>query len=56
VLKKRYGIAKYEHLPMAKYEDCIAFIKRSYQILTSEELTSEELTGDQLSLPDIDAE
>jgi hypothetical protein len=51
VLKKRYGIAKYEHLPMAKYEDCIAFIKRSYQTLTSE-----ELTGDQLSLPDIDAE
>jgi hypothetical protein len=51
VLKKRYGIAKYEHLPMAKYEDCIAFIKRSYQTLTSE-----ELTGDQLSLPDINAE
>lgn len=51
VLKKRYGIAKYEHLPMTKYEDCVAFIRRSYQTLTGE-----ELTGDQLSLPNLDAE
>jgi hypothetical protein len=47
VLKKRYGIAKYEHLPTAQYDDCIAFIKRSYAAITGD-----ELTGDQLILPD----
>jgi hypothetical protein len=48
-LKKRFGVAKYEHLPAAQYEDCVAFIKRSYA-----SLTGEELTGEQLQLPDID--
>ena len=50
VLKKQYSIAKYEHLPAAKYEDCVAFIKRSYRALTGEDLAS-----DQLTLPDFDA-
>jgi len=50
VIKQRYGVAKYEHLPTAQYDDCVSFIKRSYK-----SLTGEELSGDQLQLPDFDA-
>ena len=43
VLKKRYDVAKYEHLPAAEYDDCVDFMKRSYKKLTGEELTGEQL-------------
>jgi hypothetical protein len=43
VLKKRYNIAKYEHLPASDYQNCVDFIKRSYRTLTGEELTGEQL-------------
>ena len=43
VLKKRYDVAKYEHLPATEYNSCIDFIKRSYNTLTGEELTGEQL-------------
>lgn len=48
-IKRRYDLSKYEHLPAAKYEDCVAFIRRSY---TS--LTGQELSGEQMILPDLD--
>lgn len=41
-LKARYRIARYEDLPAAKYADCIAFIRQSYQALTGEDLTLPE--------------
>jgi hypothetical protein len=50
VLKKRYDVAKYEHLPGAEYDDCVDFIKRSYT-----KLTGEELSGEQLRFLDFDA-
>ena len=43
VLKKRYDVAKYEHLPATEYNSCVDFIKRSYNTLTGEELTGEQL-------------
>jgi hypothetical protein len=43
VLKKRYDLAKYEHLPAAEYDDCIGFIKQSYATLTGANLTGEQL-------------
>jgi len=43
VLKKRYDIAKYEHLPAAEYTSCVDFIKRAYKMLTGEELSGEQL-------------
>jgi hypothetical protein len=43
VLKKRYDLSKYEHLPAAEYDDCVDFIKRSYAKLTGAQLTGEQL-------------
>ncbi len=43
VLKKRYDVAKYEHLPATEYNSCVDFIKRSYKTLIGEELTGEQL-------------
>lgn len=48
-IKRRYDIAKYEHLPTEKYTDCVAFIRRSY-----EQLTGAPLVGEQLNLLDGD--
>jgi hypothetical protein len=44
-IKTRYGIAKYEHLPAARYDDCVTYIKVSYQRLTGEELVVPEQTS-----------
>jgi hypothetical protein len=43
VLKKRYDLSKYEHLPAAEYAGCVDFIKQSYAKLTGDELTGEQL-------------
>ena len=42
LLKAKYRIARYEDLPAAKYADCIAFVRQSYQALTGEELNLPE--------------
>jgi hypothetical protein len=42
LLKAKYRIARYEDLPSAKYADCVAFIRQSYQALTGEELNLPE--------------
>ncbi len=42
LLKAKYRIARYEDLPAAKYADCVAFIRQSYQALTGEELNLPE--------------
>src|SRR5215213_2953386 len=42
VLKAKYRIARYEDLPTAKYSDCVAFIRQSYQALTGEDLNLPE--------------
>ncbi len=44
-LKARYRIARYEDLPAAKYADCIAFVRQSYQALTGAELDLPEQTS-----------
>lgn len=49
LLKRRYNVAKYEHLPASHYDDCVTYIRSSYRTLTGE-----ELTGDQLQLPNFD--
>lgn len=48
-IKRRYDVAKYEHLPASEYESCVALIKQSYK-----RLTGEELSGEQMTLPDLD--
>jgi hypothetical protein len=47
VLKTHYQVAKYEDIRANQYDDCIAFIRRSY-----EKLTGEPLIGEQLGLFD----
>jgi hypothetical protein len=42
LLKAKYRIARYEDLPTAKYSDCVAFIRQSYQALTGEDLNLPE--------------
>jgi hypothetical protein len=42
LLKAKYRIARYEDLPSAKYADCVAFVRESYQALTGEELNLPE--------------
>lgn len=37
-VKKRYQLAKYDHLPAAKYDDCVAFIRAQYRALTGTDL------------------
>jgi hypothetical protein len=46
-LKTHYQVAKYEDIRANQYDDCIAFIRRSY-----EKLTGEPLIGEQLGLFD----
>lgn len=41
-VKKRYKLAKYEHLPAERYKDCVRFIKAQYRTLTGEELDAPE--------------
>lgn len=41
-LKKRYRLAKYEHLPAAHYDDCVRFIRSQYRSLTGVELDAPE--------------
>lgn len=38
-IKTRYRLAKYEHLPVEQYADCIAYIKQAYRRLTGEALS-----------------
>jgi hypothetical protein len=49
VLKGRYQVAKYEDIKASEYDDCIGFVRRSY-----EKLTGESLAGEQLGLFDSD--
>lgn len=37
-IKTRYRIAKYEHLPVGQYADCVQYITSAYRRLTGEEL------------------
>nr|PZN23620.1 MAG: hypothetical protein DIU80_16555 [Chloroflexota bacterium] len=48
-IKRKYGVAKYEHLPAAQYDDCVRFITQAYA-----RLTGSELTGEQLNFLDVD--
>ena len=48
-IKARYQIAKYEHLPAARYTECIAFIRQS-----CEQITGTPLVGEQLNMFDTD--
>ncbi|NJM09061.1 hypothetical protein HC891_26995 [Candidatus Gracilibacteria bacterium] len=41
-VKKRYLLAKYDHLPAAQYEDCVAFIRAQYRALTRSDLDAPE--------------
>jgi hypothetical protein len=49
VLKGRYHVAKYEDIKASEHDECVAFIRRSY-----EKLAGEPLTGEQLGLFDSD--
>jgi hypothetical protein len=41
-VKKRYKLAKYDHLPAERYDDCVRFIRAQYRALTGEDLDSPE--------------
>lgn len=41
-VKKRYQLAKYDHLPAAQYDDCVAFIRNQYRALTGSDLDAPE--------------
>jgi hypothetical protein len=38
IIKARYKLARYEDLPIAKYADCVSFIKQAYTTITGNEL------------------
>lgn len=44
MLKTRYQLARYEDLPAARYDECLAFIRTQYHTLTGTDL---ELTTQQ---------
>jgi hypothetical protein len=48
-LSESPDVAKYEHIPADKYDDCVSFIRRMY-----EKLTGESISGEQLRFPNID--
>jgi len=48
-IKTRYKVAKYEHIPTKNYQDCVEFIRRTY-----ERMIGEALSGEQLRLLDDD--
>jgi hypothetical protein len=37
-VKTRFGLARYEDLPAARYRDCVQFIQQAYLALTGEAL------------------
>jgi hypothetical protein len=41
-VKKRYKLAKYDHLPAERYDDCVRFIRTQYRALTGEDLDAPE--------------
>lgn len=41
-VKQRYRLAKYEHLPAARFADCVAFIRAQYRALTGSDLDMPE--------------
>lgn len=45
-LKGEFGVAKYEDIPSSRYDECLAFIRKSYA-----EETGEEMEGSQGQLP-----
>ncbi len=42
-IKTRYTVAKYEHIPASKYQDCVDFIRRAYERMAGEPLQGEQL-------------
>ncbi|HBY94057.1 MAG: hypothetical protein M5U01_12215 [Ardenticatenaceae bacterium] len=42
-LKARYRIAKYEHLPAARYDECVEFLRRSYEAVSGRPFTEAQL-------------
>ncbi len=42
LVKARFKLSRYEDLPAAKYDECITFIRTSYQALTGEDLIANE--------------
>lgn len=41
-IKTRYRVAKYEHIPAAKFDDCITYIDRAYQKLTGAPISHDD--------------
>jgi hypothetical protein len=41
-VKKRFQLAKYDHLPATQYDDCVTFIRAQYRALTGTELDAPE--------------
>jgi hypothetical protein len=37
-LKAKYKLSRYEDLPLAKYADCVSFIKQAYTTITGADL------------------
>jgi hypothetical protein len=45
-VKTRYNVSKYEHIPARQYEDCVQYIRRSYEKLTGQPLVLPEENDD----------